>query len=116
MEPNKRIQGGISQFFSYPDAKLAVQIELRPDPQRDQDIDVLVKGNGNLDWTELKMRAAARLIQSAYDQACDHPDGQAHFQALIPLLEHLGALIRPHAPPSEASDLELLKKFIKTHV
>lgn len=54
MEPNKGIQGGISQFFSYPDAN----------------------------WTELKI-AAARLIQSTYDQACDHPDGQAHIQKAV---------------------------------
>jgi hypothetical protein len=78
-------------------------------------ITVVVQGNEGDRKAELTVRAAKLLIENAFAQTHDDiNDGRSgDYQSLIPILDHIGALIRSNLPYKyKGINLELAKEYI----
>jgi hypothetical protein len=78
-------------------------------------ITVVVQGNEVESKTDLTVSAAKLLIENAFSQTHDDiNDGRiGDYQSLIPILDHIGALIRSNLPYKyNGINLELAKEYI----
>jgi hypothetical protein len=78
-------------------------------------ITVVLQGNEIDSKTEQTVNAANLLIEKAFGQTRDEIDdnGLGEYQALIPNIDHIGALIRSNLPYTYIEiNLELVKEYI----
>lgn len=78
-------------------------------------ITIVVQGNQGQDKTDLTVSAAKLLVENAFSQTRDdiNDDRMGDYQSLIPILDHIGALIRSNLPYKYAGiNLELAKEYI----
>ncbi|RCW41635.1 hypothetical protein [Paenibacillus prosopidis] len=73
------------------------------------------RGNQGENKKDLNVSAAKLLIENAFDQTRDDigENRMGDYQSLIPILDHIGALIRSNLPYKYTGiNLELVKEYI----
>jgi hypothetical protein len=80
-----------------------------------KNLTVVVQGDEDQSKTEQTVNAVKFLVESAYGQTRDDiEDGRmGDYQSLIPILDHIGGLIRSNLPYKyDGINLELVKEYI----